>query len=77
MNLGNCLPHPCMEQNGIAQFLVPLVYKFYKVMIMQCQHKVCSAYRLFLTGKILESCFVTSCILVDLFVKLEKIHVIK
>ena len=44
---------------------------------MQFQHKVCSAYRLFLTGKILKSCFVKSCILVDLFVKLEKIHVIK
>ena len=44
---------------------------------MQCQHKVCSAYHLFVTGKILKLCFVTSCILVDLFVKLEKIHVIK
>ena len=67
MNLENCLPHPYMEKNGIAQFLVPLVWKFYKVMIMQCQHKVCSAYHLFLTGKILKACFVTSCILVDLF----------
>ena len=25
MNLGNYLPHPCIEQNEIAQFLVPLV----------------------------------------------------
>ena len=43
------------------------------ILISQCQHKVkvCSAYHLFLFSIALKLCFVTSHILVDLFVKHE------
>ena len=49
------------------------------ILLLQCQHKVkvCSAYHLLLFVIALKLCFVTSHILVDLFVKHEKFHAIK